>query len=457
MKSTIMDELNKSLKLGTESDETFNAEDLPTNELVSEGDMGSAHSIEDIAEDQATAEIEDEAEEFNDASEAVEDLAVVVEHAQNNLQKLTPIEAIALKKTFMQITKGRYKNPESLLPARESHHASDFENLTLVHESLVETGKDLVKRAIEEIKKLFGRLKDFISKLVDKYGFLERRFQAIYRQASTMLESGSGQMRDLDNGSEGESTSSGNNPKVTVKAKYLAINGKVNPEIVRSTIGGLSDLSTYIYNYGEKLLGREVSVKDDLETTENRIFESISERTRELVDFVGKLQHMSVEEGNNPLQMEFFAHLPGDFAIGGKKIEDNLIVPVVANIKGAEKSESNHANILVATPDEAKVTAKHAIEGIRTVKAHTHSLVRDMKTHLILERMLKNANVDNDDKDRKDHQKLATSGETTKKLVKFAGALTKFMQQSNAYLYDFYNAAAEYYEQSLKANTAIEG
>lgn len=452
MKDSILNELNKSLKLGTESDDNYNAEDMPTDELVGidEGETGSAQSIEDIAEETAIDDIADAAEDESDAAEAVEDLVAVVEHAQNNMQKLSRLEAAALKVTFMQITKGHYKNPESLLPARESHQETEFADLALARESLAETGKDFVKKVIEHIKKLFEMAKNFLLKLVNKYAALRQRLQRVYREAKSMNDSSSNS-RDLEGSAE-----AGGRGNITIDNKYLTINGKVDPKTINSAVSGLESISDFIYDYGSKLTGRELSTLDDRDTNENRIFESISKRTKQLIDSIAEVSPGIVENGEG-LDAEYVAPLPGEWAVGGKKVADNLIVPVIGSMPGNDKAESKHANVTPATPEEVMYGAKNAIKAIMQAERHANDMSRAFKVDSIIESMLTYANQDTVHQVDSEKRAVELSGEKAKKMQKFATALTTFLQKSANYTYNFLNAAAGYYEQSLKANSAIEG
>lgn len=445
MKDSILSELNKSLKLGTESDDNYNAEDLPTDELVGidEGETGSAQSIEDIAEDVATDDILDEGEDDLDAANAVEDLVAVVEHAQNNMQKLSRLEAAALKVTFMQITQGRYKDPASLLPARESHQETEFADLTLARESLAETAKDLIKKAIEQIKLAIKRLGDFVKKLTDKFGFLTRRYQAIYKKAKESTGTPNGR-----NVNEEEIEGASKRSNVQVATKYLAVDGKVTGRTVIDFIDTFDEIDLRIYQYGRSHFGEKVA-RDDTDNSTEGLVQNISSQTSNLIKNIAEVSYNKVSHGEGVGEnITEFVKAPGEYYFGAEKVSGGLVVPVIGKIDRDGSVDGKTAAVRPATKDEIISGAETAQKTIDTLRRTSSKLAREIRVESLIDRqVLENAFV----------ERSALPKDEIKLLTTFAGKLTRFIGDSNQYFYNFLEATAGYFESSLDSSDAIEG
>lgn len=440
MKNNILAELNASLKLGIESDETFNAEDLTSEELVGEADTGSAQSIEDVAEGEAIADIEEGAIDDTDASEAVEDLVAVVEHAQSTGTKLNRIEVAALKQTFLQITKSRYKDPLTLLPARESHEAVEFSNLSLVHESLKETAKDLGNKAIETIKKIIEAVTNFIKRHLNKYGFLTNRFKKIFSIANQPAKTNGA--RNV--GEDAETTSK--NSKVQVSAKYLAIDNKVSPEVILAVLGSQGKLEREVFSFSASTW-EDLDVQSDAESEIHRLYQNVSGRTKELVDHMGDATNGIKREGA-PSNIEYFAQLPGNYYFGAEKVADIMNLPKIGKLQRDGSDDASQLSVQVASRDRIKNGAQDAIAAIVDIRHSNDNFIKKMR-------------VDRITKDLAQKFAFAEKSELgkveNKRLNLLAQRLVGFMGEVNSYYYNFLTATADYFEACLADEEVIEG
>lgn len=427
MKNKLMADLNRSLRLGIESDLTPNAENVDIEDMVRECDTVSAHSIENTEEAEATNEILEATDNQMDSAEAVEDLVTAVESAQSAGKPLTRIEAAALTVAFSQITRKHYKDPISMLPARESNQAYAMGDLNLARESLKETAKDLYNKAVEAIKEILKKIGDFIKKFLDKYEFLARRFGACLKAAN-------------------ESTSD-TNGKVPVKTNTFILQGKVSKEIILNSLGTVAQMDKDALFGDVTTLINEKDVSKD-NSTHREIFQRISTKVRVDMEAVGTIIK---NNGNAPENIKDYVLLPGNKLLGSEALgETDLLVLKISSLTKTndpevvgDSKEDIQTLVEVASNKMIKEVAKKGYDLAKRLRINRAKSTRDLHADAILKGFKESVNAE-ETLDNKDKLQAKT-------LVKYVAATSKYVQDMSLYGYNILNGVAEYLEACLKA------
>lgn len=429
MKNKLMSDLRMSLRLGTESDTTPNAENVDADQFVQECDTVSAHSIENLEEAEATDEVVEATDDQMDAAEAVEDLVTAVESAQAIGKPLTRIEAAALTVAFSQITRKHYKDPISMLPARESNQAYAMSDLNLATESLKETAKDLYQKAVEAIKEILKKIGDFIKKFLDKYEFLARRFGACLKAA---------------NGATDDTTG-----KVPVKTNTFILKGVVSKEIILSSLTIVAQMENdALFGDVTRLVNEKDVSKDN--STHRDIFQRISTKVRVDMEAVGEIVK---NNGSAPENIKDYVLLPGNKLLGSEALgETDLLVLKIAGLTKTddpevvgESKEDIQTLVDVASIKMIKEVSKKGYDIAKSLRTNRNAVVREIRVDNVLKGFKASVNGD-ETLDSNDKMQ-------TKALVKYVAATSKYVQDMSLYGYNTLNGVAEYLEACLKAGS----
>lgn len=428
MNKNLIADLNKTLRLGTESDVTPNTENVDADDLVRECDTVSANSIENTEEAAATNDIIDDVDDQMDSAEAVEDLTAAVESASNSGKPLTRIEAAALTIAFAQATRKHYKDPVSLLPARESNQAYAMSDLNLAQESLKETASDLYKKAVAAIKEILKKVGDFIKKFIDKYGFLARRFGACLKAAN-------------------EATADPNG-KVPVKTNTFIKNGKVNKEMVLGAVNVVEQMdSDVLFGDVTSIIGEKDISSDD--SSHKEIFQRISTKVRVDMESVGEIIK---NNGNAPENIRDYVLIQGNKFLGSEAIgETDLLVLKIGSLTKTDdaeivgESKEDIQTLVEVIPNKRiKEVSKQGFELTKRLRANRGKVAREWRVENVLKGFKTSVNAD---------ETLDTSEKTqAKTLVKYVAATSKYLQDLSLYGYNILSGVAEYLEACLKAS-----
>ncbi len=427
MSNQLMKDLMKSLKLGTESADAL-IEKEPTGVLESE--TTSADSIDDVAVSEETTADLDDVESTLDESEAVEELAAATESAAARGHKFSRIEAAALKLALCSISKRHYKDPLSLLPARESNSAMAISDLNLATESLKETASNMLKKAMEAIKAALQRVKDFITRFTNKYLWIGNRFKKIYAAA-----------KDKNDFVDGT---------VPVNAKVLTVDGKVTGESIEKyaiAIGAAGNFFRPDYCY-VAIDGKDVKVTNHgthsqiFAATNNVINEEWEQAVDYLVDAGSKVVNGKIEGTVKSL------NLPGGYNMALAKVgSSDVLVPAL--IKG-EGVDMDSARTQAETLPKKQVIelAKNMVDASESLRVRSTKAARELDINrfmrMVHERHVMSDSIDNSEK------------EEVRLLASFTTQLSKAAIDYNNYLFGYMVATAEYLEATIKTGD-LEG
>lgn len=437
MKNDLFNDLNKSLNLGRESFETTpELEDIEAVDFIPEGETATAQDIESVEQgDEIEELVEDSEEEMGDA-EAVEDLAVAVEAAVAANKGLNPIEAAALTMAYHRATCKHYKDPMSMLPAREAHQSSNMTDLVLVHESLKETASNLYNKSIAAIKDIIKKLVEFVQGLVNKYGALERRFGNIHKTAREMTGEPEGQ--------------------VPARTGSFSINGKVET----GTVMGIVDTLRTVERNGSfsesiiDLNGKEMTTD---ESSFKDLIQRLSTKSRNDVDTAGDMRK---NDGRAPENVVEYSAMPGDNYMGTVKLSETGLLGLKfgklavgkddAEEVVAEGEKHGARMSMVAVPSKSQILekAKDAHGFLRIIKTNSSAKARKFQSSALFKDAYNAAGGD--------EQHDTGDRENMKLMTRFVGVQATFIRDFNVYSFEAVTALADFLEKAVKSSS-IEG
>lgn len=357
MNKQLLKDISASLNLGTEGAEVDMTEENPA---ILEGETSAANTIEDIAEDEAASDLIENMDEGLDDEESVEELVAVVESAQASGKALTRVEAAALTITFAQITKKHFKDPIAQLPAREANEDMSLANLNLACESLKESASNIFKSVMDQIKKIIETVKDFLSRHLNKYTWLQKRGSKIYATINSLT--------DIVPGS------------TVVDAKVLGIDGDLSLETIARYSGSMVNIdnaSTGVHIghlFGEVNAvdssaesGAHTKIFSDINTESERRFNEISEGF--------KVRGPGAKEV--PENIKKWFGVPGNHYFGLKDLGKGLLVCSLGKTNVEFDADAAKTNLEFPNKDVAAKMAKDITGIARILGVGTSKHMRD--------------------------------------------------------------------------------
>lgn len=436
MRNKILADLSRSLNLGRESAEVEMTEEQYG---ATEDETVSANSIENIAEDQATEEIIEESTDGIDASEDLDELAVVVESHHATGKSLSRVEAAALRMTIQQVGKKHFKDPLAALPARESTSELSVSDLHLATEGLKESAGNLIKSIIEQIKKIVAAVVDFLSRIIDKYRWLTNRAKKVYAAATSVKEIVPG--------------------SVNVDAKFMGTGGEIDLESVSRYIKTIESIeaSTHFnqnFDFLKEILKEPTMAVSAVEgeTAHTKIFSDINTQVKDKFDSISGAGFKVHGPGSKLVaeNVKAFVELPGDRYYGFEDIEGKgLFCPVFDKMNREYDADAARTNL--AFPDKENLidyarTLAKATQGIGNMSTRT---MRNWKNGWdIKDIQTKSGNVGT----RAD----TAEKESAKLVLKYVKGLTTLRVNADQFNFGFISATLDWLEAAMR-NKEIEG
>lgn len=445
MRNEILKELYQSL--GVESAEVDMTAEDPG---ILEYETGSAQTIEDVEEDKVTEEVIDASLEPIEDAEVVEDLVAVVEHAQATSGHLTRFEAAALKLTFNQVGNKYFKDPIAQLPATESANGMGSYELTLASESLKESATNIFKQTYEMLKKIFEKVVDFFSRLINKQKWLAKR-------AAKLAEAVRGKTEWVEG-------------TTNVNAKYLAQNGKVSDDIIEKfmsallplymisnssslglDLGWLEEILANLKKMGGEGSGDEKVVLDENHGAFNKMFSDINSRV--VKQFQEASKDFEVRSGGSkivPSNIKQWAEIPGNMYFGyGTIAEKNIYKPMIGKLEQEADLDEVKTNIPFATKEQAIELSTGCVKAAKDLTLKMSKNLQKWQQNKTFKNLQANSG-------NADTRQNSTDKESLKIMVEYIKAVTSFNVGLDNMLHYFLLGVIEWLEASVKGE-AIEG
>lgn len=448
MKRSLLSDLNASLRLGTESfDEGVDMEETESVEPIPEGETATAQDLESMDTSEAVDELTDDVDEEIESSESVDDLAVAVETAKGLNRPLSRFEAIALTAAYHQVTRKHYKDPLSMLPAREAHHTTNVVELHLVHESLKETATDLYKKAAETIKEIIKKIVAFIGSLINKHGALQKRFSNIYKMAKERKVQLEG--------------------KTPVTIGLFEMDGKVTLDNVVGCVD-LIDRVEKESHFSKSPIDTDGKAMTADDSTYRGLIQSLSTKARSDVEMCGDI---GKNTGQAPEEVVEFVAIPGNNFIGTARIgesdllglklgklkagkndpEDAEFADVSASgAKSKHRPDGSKRQTMVETPTKESIIklSKECFELLDRIKRDSSANMRKLKAQHVFD--------DHRATQGGDEQHDTSDKTRVKLMVRYVSGQATFLRDFNTWSFNKLVGLAEFFEDAIKSD-AIEG
>lgn len=436
MRNKLLQDLTKSLRLGTESAELEMTAEDPG---VLESETVQANTIEDVAEDKADAELIEASDDSLDDEEAVEELVAVVESATASGKGLSRIEAAALKVTFAQITGKYFQDPMAQFPARESNDAMDISNTNLATESLKESAKKIGGSIIAKIKEIVAKVMDFISRMTNKFVWLENRAKKVFAGYSKIDEVVPGSAQ--------------------VKAQYMGINNELSIDIIKNGLQVTDQIDGVYFHSPVAEILRKFNLSGETmavntpngETSHTKIFSDINEVVKDTFDKAS--EGMKVYGPGNkmvPEDVKAFVELPGNNYYGFIEIDGKgLFCPVAGKLDRKYDADAAKTTLEFPTKEVGIELSRHISKVVHDMKGNSaKTLKRWRENNLSDDIQRKSGNTETrHDTTEKESQALVL------KYIKNVAGLHINFEKFN---FDFLNATLDWLGAALQ-NKEIEG